>query len=72
MYAQVLEWLWLLNSHREVMYKKMHGDKDTYKLAFFLAGKLDQFEQVRECHRTTSYRVELVSSVGSTRAKLQL
>jgi hypothetical protein len=24
----------------------MHGDKDTYRLAFHLAGSLDQFQQV--------------------------
>jgi hypothetical protein len=23
----VLQWLWLLNSHREVVYKALHGDK---------------------------------------------
>lgn len=23
----VLQWMWLLNSHTEVMYKAMHGDK---------------------------------------------
>ena len=48
-HADVLEYLWFLNSHREVVYSHMHGDKDTYKLAFFLAGKLGDFYQVGLC-----------------------
>ncbi|KAG2484566.1 hypothetical protein HYH03_016612 [Edaphochlamys debaryana] len=44
--AVVLEWIWYVNSHRDFTYRMMHGDKDTYKLAFYLAGKLDQFNQV--------------------------
>jgi hypothetical protein len=39
-HADVLEWAWLLNGpNREVVYKAMHGDKDTWRLAFDLAGK---------------------------------
>eukprot|EP00882_Tetradesmus_deserticola_P029699 GHRQ01033290.1.p1 GENE.GHRQ01033290.1~~GHRQ01033290.1.p1 ORF type:complete len:153 (+),score=29.45 GHRQ01033290.1:489-947(+) len=34
----VLEWLFWLNSHSDVTYQHMHGDKDTYRLAFSLAG----------------------------------
>jgi len=45
--VQVLEYLWLLNSHHEWVYKHMHGDKDTFLLAFSMAGKLDMFTQVR-------------------------
>ncbi|KAI8471635.1 MAG: mannosyltransferase putative-domain-containing protein [Monoraphidium minutum] len=41
-----LQWLWLLNSHTEVLYKAMHGDKDTYLLAFHLAGRAADFRQV--------------------------
>ncbi|KAG2484565.1 hypothetical protein HYH03_016611 [Edaphochlamys debaryana] len=42
----VLEWLWYLNSHSAFVYKKMHGDKDSFKLAFYLAGMLQNFTQV--------------------------
>jgi hypothetical protein len=44
---QVLEYLWLLNSHHEWVYKHMHGDKDTFLLAFAMAGRLGDFKQVR-------------------------
>ena len=47
MHADALEWLWFVNSHAEVVYKLMYGDKDTFRLAFALAGKSDYFEQVR-------------------------
>jgi hypothetical protein len=43
----VLEYLWLLNSHHEWVYKHMHGDKDTFLLAFAMAGRLGDFKQVR-------------------------
>ena len=46
MHADALEWLWFVNSHAEVVYKLMYGDKDTFRLAFALAGKSDYFEQV--------------------------
>ncbi len=36
-----------MNSHPEVIYKLMYGDKDTFRLAFALAGKSNFFEQVR-------------------------
>ncbi|KAK9814131.1 hypothetical protein WJX72_001060 [[Myrmecia] bisecta] len=42
----VLEWLWFLNSHQNVTYKLMYGDKDTFRLAFNLAGKKRDFKQV--------------------------
>lgn len=43
---QVLEYLWLLNSHHEWVYKHMHGDKDTFLLAFSMAGRREMFSQV--------------------------
>ncbi|CAK0786177.1 hypothetical protein CVIRNUC_009390 [Coccomyxa viridis] len=46
MHADALEWLWFVNSHAEVVYRLMYGDKDTFRLAFALAGKSDYFEQV--------------------------
>lgn len=44
-HADVLEWLWFLNSHPGVTYKNMYGDKDTFRLAFSLAGKASAFWQ---------------------------
>ena len=46
-HADVLEWLWLLNSHPETVYKLMYGDKDTFRLAFHLAGKAGAYQQAR-------------------------
>ena len=43
---EVLEWLWYLNSHANYVYPRTGGDKDTYKLAFHLAGRPDDFRQV--------------------------
>ena len=55
-HADVLEFVWLLNSHPEVTYTWMHGDKDTYRLGFHLANKSADFAQVccatMECVRT--------------------
>ena len=45
-HADVLEWVWFLNAHPEVMYRSMYGDKDTFRLAFHLAGKPEAFAQV--------------------------
>ncbi len=42
----MLEWLWFLNSHKKPVSDWMWGDKDTYRLAFALAGKADAFQQV--------------------------
>lgn len=46
MHADVLEWLWFLNSHAESIYKLMYGDKDTFSLAFSLANKKEFYHQV--------------------------
>ncbi|CAL8463979.1 g3514 [Coccomyxa elongata] len=46
MHSDVLEWLWFLNSHADTIYKLMYGDKDTFSLAFHLAGKAEQYHQV--------------------------
>ena len=42
-----MEFIWLLNSHPEVTFAWMHGDKDTYRLAFHMANKSSDFAQVR-------------------------
>lgn len=46
-FLDVLEWLWLLNSYSDVVYPLGWGDKDTYRLAFTLAGREKEFQQVR-------------------------
>jgi len=38
--------MWALNDHKEVTYNYMFGDKDTFRLAFALANKLDDFYQI--------------------------
>lgn len=45
-HADVMEFIWLLNSHPEVTFAWMHGDKDSYRLAFHLANKSSDFAQV--------------------------
>ncbi len=45
-HADVLEFIWLLNSHAEVTFSWMHGDKDAYRLAFHMANKSADFAQV--------------------------
>ena len=48
-HADVLEWLWFLNSHPDTIYKLMYGDKDTFRLAFALAGNSAAYHQVPSC-----------------------
>ncbi|KAK9833485.1 hypothetical protein WJX84_008284 [Apatococcus fuscideae] len=59
----VLEWLWFLNSHANYVYPRTGGDKDTYKLAFYLAGRPEDFHQVehwpRDIMRSVSNNVSL-------------
>jgi len=45
-HQDVLEYMQALNENSDVVYDQMYGDKDTYRLAFALAGKLDKFHQV--------------------------
>lgn len=42
----VLEWLLWLNTRDEIVYSEAYGDKDTFKAAFFLANRLEEFYQV--------------------------
>ena len=46
-HRDVLQWLWFVTANSDFFYPKMHGDKDTYRLAFALAGRLDQYNQVK-------------------------
>jgi hypothetical protein len=45
-HADALQWLWLLNIHKDVTWKCFYGDKDTYRMAFQLAGKAGQYRQL--------------------------
>lgn len=45
-HADVLEWLWMLNAHAGIVYRCVVGDKDTYRMAFELAGKAGDYVQV--------------------------
>eukprot|EP00798_Chlamydomonas_sp_ICE-L_P031339 gene31339-6489_t len=45
-HADVLEHLLWINSYSDVMYRYLHGDKDTFPLAFATAGKASHFRLV--------------------------
>ena len=57
-HVDVLEWLWWLNSHNGVTYDNMLGDKDTYRLAFALANKLPEYQQVKLPPRDAMVKLE--------------
>lgn len=40
-HATALDWLLFLNTHDEFTYRYAHGDKDTFRAAFYLDGTLD-------------------------------
>jgi hypothetical protein len=46
--ADVMEWILFLNSRDEVTYRYAHGDKDTFRAAFYLAGRGDDYAQVEQ------------------------
>jgi hypothetical protein len=45
-HADVLEWVWFLNSHAELLYQHMLGDKDLFEVAFMLANKHEEFNRI--------------------------
>ena len=45
-YADVIEWVWFLNSHAELLYRHMLGDKDLFEVAFMLAGRHADFTRI--------------------------
>jgi hypothetical protein len=49
-HADVLEYLLWINSWGEMVYKAVWGDKDTYAVAFAVAGKAQHFTQVEVRH----------------------
>ena len=54
-HADVLEWLWFLQTHFEHFEGLLLGDKDMYQLAFSLAGKAEEFAQVSHHLQWTGY-----------------
>jgi hypothetical protein len=46
-HADVAEWALWINSFGEQIYNAVWGDKDTYALAFAVAGKAHRFTQVQ-------------------------
>jgi hypothetical protein len=46
-HADVIEYLCFINSYSDRIYKTMWGDKDTFPLAFGLAGKAHLYSQVQ-------------------------
>ena len=59
----MIEFIWLLNSHPEVTFSWMHGDKDTYRLAFHLANKSSEFAQVRSRHKVLLHSLQAMMLV---------
>lgn len=45
-HRDMLDWLWFLNSQKGCVYRNMLGDKDTFWVAFHLAGRVEDFQQV--------------------------
>ena len=63
-HRDVVEYVLLINSHSDIMYKHTYGDKDTFQMAFMMAGKSDSFFQVP--HRLRMALSDLVEpEVGS-------
>ncbi|KAL0026151.1 hypothetical protein WJX79_005452 [Trebouxia sp. C0005] len=46
-HADVLHWLWFVTTNSDFFYARMHGDKDTYRLAFALADKAGEYHQIK-------------------------
>jgi hypothetical protein len=48
-HADVAEWALWVNSFGDTLYKAVWGDKDTYSMAFAVAGKAHVFNQLQVC-----------------------
>jgi hypothetical protein len=48
-HADVAEWALWINSFGDTLYKAVWGDKDTYGMAFAVAGKAHMFNQLQVC-----------------------
>ncbi|KAK9807589.1 hypothetical protein WJX72_003512 [[Myrmecia] bisecta] len=57
-HADVIEWVWFLNSYGPGgIYQHTWSDKETYQLAFHLAGKPGDFQQVKQRPRSIMCRI---------------
>ena len=48
-HGDVAEWALWINSFSDTIYRTLWGDKDTYALAFAVAGKAHEFNQLQVC-----------------------
>ena len=69
-----MEFVLFLNVHSHVMYEVMFGDKDTFELAFMLAGKAGSFQKMPSWAQNAlsektevSCSISLLPSAGSCR-----
>jgi hypothetical protein len=62
-HADVLQWVWFLNTHHDLIWKCVWGDKDTYRMAFQLAAKAEQYQQLRLHPYQALYKSQGDSSV---------
>ena len=65
-HADVLEFILFLNVHSEVTYMLMYGDKDTFELAFALAGKSENFQKMPAWERSALSAKMEVSNLACT------
>jgi hypothetical protein len=58
-HGDVAEWALWINSFGDSVYRALWGDKDTYALAFGVAGKAHEFNQLQVCVAAlASYRAQ--------------
>jgi len=48
-HGDVAEWTLWINSFGDTVYRALWGDKDTYSLAFAVAGRAHEFNQLQVC-----------------------
>ena len=61
-----------LNMHAKMLYSIVWGDKDTYRLAFHLAGKIDGFAQVFQPYKSSTLFCCICKLiVGEARSKIR-
>jgi hypothetical protein len=67
----VLEWLWMINTHADLVYKCVIGDKDTFRMAFSLADKSRHYVQA-SAEDCAVQAHDICKSAGSSRQQSQL
>ena len=65
----VLEYLLFLNTHNKFIYTRALGDKDTYRLAFVLAGKAKEYWQ---CPFAPAFPLHFVGEEVSSKIKVSV